>query len=48
MPRIVLTIIAMIAVLAVSLDASAQSKKCKRGFYYDEASGKCVPRRGSG
>ena len=47
MSRIVLAMLAMIAVLALGLDASAQSKKCKKGYYYNEATGKCVPRRGS-
>ena len=47
MSRIVLAVLAMIAVLALGLDASAQSKKCKKGYYYNEAAGKCVPRRGS-
>ena len=37
----------MIAVLAVGFDASAQSR-CKKGYYYDEETGKCIKRRGSG
>ena len=48
MPRLILTIMAMIAMLAVGFDALAQSKKCPKGFYYDEETGKCVARRGSG
>jgi hypothetical protein len=48
MPRLILTIMAMIAMLAVGFDALAQSKKCPKGFYYDEQTGKCVARRGSG
>jgi hypothetical protein len=46
MSRIVLAMLAMIAALALSFDASAQ--KCKKGYYYDADTGKCVPRRGSG
>jgi hypothetical protein len=48
MPRLILTAMAMIAMLAVGFDALAQSKKCPKGFYYDEETGKCVARRGSG
>jgi hypothetical protein len=47
MSRIVLAVLAIIAVLALGFDASAQSKKCKSGYYYDEDTGKCVARRGS-
>jgi hypothetical protein len=47
MSRIVLAVLAMIAALALSFDASAQ-KKCKKGYYFDADTGKCVPRRGSG
>jgi hypothetical protein len=48
MSRIVLTVMALIAMLAVGFEASAQSKKCPKGYYYDEGSGKCIARRGSG
>ena len=48
MPRLLLTAMAMIAMLAVGFDALSQSKKCPKGFYYDEETGKCVARRGSG
>jgi hypothetical protein len=47
MLRFVVAVLAMVAVLALGFDASAQSKKCKKGYYYDEATGKCVARRGS-
>jgi hypothetical protein len=47
MSRIVLTVMTLIAMLAVGF-ASAQSKKCPKGYYYDEATGKCFARRGSG
>ena len=48
MSRIVLTVMAMIAMLAVGFGAAAKSKKCPKGFYYDEETGKCIARRGSG
>jgi hypothetical protein len=48
MSRIVITVMALIAMLAVGFDASAQSKKCPKGYYYDEETGKCIARRGSG
>jgi len=48
MSRIVPIIIAMIAMLTVGFDASAQTSKCKKGYYYDEETGKCIKRRGSG
>lgn len=48
MSRIFLTIMAVTAMLAVGFDALAESKKCPKGFYYDEETGKCVARRGSG
>jgi hypothetical protein len=48
MSRLILTVMAMMAMLAVGFDAMAQSKKCPKGFYYDEETGKCVARRGSG
>lgn len=48
MSRIVLAAMAMIAMFAVGFDALAQSKKCPEGFYYDEETGKCISRRGSG
>jgi hypothetical protein len=47
MSKIVLAVLAIIAVLALGFEASAQ-KKCKTGYYYDADTGKCVPRRGSG
>ncbi len=48
MSRIFLTIMAVTAMLAVGFDALAGAKKCPKGFYYDEETGKCVARRGSG
>jgi hypothetical protein len=48
MSRIVVTALALVAMLAVGFDASAKSKKCPRGYYYDEQTGKCIARRGSG
>ena len=48
MSRIVLTVMATIAMLAVGFDALAQSKKCPKGYYYDEETGMCIARRGSG
>jgi hypothetical protein len=48
MSRIVLTVMALIAMLAVGFAASAQAKKCPRGYYYDEETGMCIARRGSG
>jgi hypothetical protein len=48
MLRLVPIAIAMIALVAASFDASAQSKKCKPGYYYDEETGMCIKRRGSG
>lgn len=48
MSRLILTIMAVMAMLTVGFDAMAQSKKCPKGFYYDEETGKCVARRGSG
>jgi hypothetical protein len=47
MLRILLALLSMGAVLALGFDASAQSKRCPKGYYYDEEIGKCVPRRGS-
>jgi hypothetical protein len=47
MLKIILAVLTMSAVLALGLDASAQSKKCPKGYYYDEEIGKCVARRGS-
>ena len=32
----------------IGFAAAAESKKCPKGFYYDEETGKCVARRGSG
>jgi len=46
MLRLVPIAIAMITLLATSFDASAA--KCKKGYYYDEETGKCIKRRGSG
>jgi len=46
MLRLVPIAIALIAVLATSFDASAA--RCKKGYYYDEETGKCIKRRGSG
>jgi hypothetical protein len=46
MLRLVPIAIVMIAVLAASFDASAA--RCKKGYYYDEETGMCIKRRGSG
>ena len=48
MSRLVFGLLAIMAVLALGFDASAQTKKCKKGYYYNESIGKCVARRGSG
>ena len=48
MCRLAVCSMAMMAILAVGFDAMAQSKKCPKGFYYNEETGKCVARRGSG
>lgn len=47
MSKIVIALLAMIAVLALGFNASAQSKKCPKGYYYNDEIGKCVARRGS-
>ena len=47
MLRIVLAVLTMSAVLALGFDAYAQSKKCPKGYYYDEEIKMCVARRGS-
>ncbi len=46
MLRLVPIAIVMIAVLGTSFDASAA--RCKKGYYYDEETGMCIKRRGSG
>ena len=43
-----LALLSIIALLAFGFDASAESKKCPKGYVYDEESGKCVVKRGSG
>lgn len=49
MSKMVLALLAISALLVTGFDASAQSKKCKQGYQYDEGTGKCVSRRrGSG
>ena len=48
MLRLVPVAIVTIAMLAASFDVSAQTSKCKKGYYYDEETGKCIKRRGSG
>lgn len=48
MSKVVFALLAIIAVAALGFDASAQSKKCKKGYVYDSSTGKCVSRRGSG
>ncbi len=48
MSRAVLALLSIMALLALGFDASAQSKKCPKGYVYDEDTGKCVGRRGSG
>lgn len=48
MSRAVLALLIM-ALLAFGFDASAQSKKCPKGYVYDDHTGKCVSsQRGSG
>jgi hypothetical protein len=48
MSKILFTLLAITTLLALGFDASAQSKKCPKGYVYDEDTGKCVSRRGSG
>ena len=48
MLRSALALLTICSVLALGFDAYAQSKKCPKGYYYDEEVGKCVLRRGSG
>ncbi len=48
MARLVLSLVAIVALLGVGFEASAGSKKCPKGYYYDASTGKCVMRRGSG
>ena len=48
MSKVLFTVLAITALLALGFDASAQSKKCPKGYVYDEDTGKCVGRRGSG
>ena len=48
MSKVILSLFAIVALLAFGFDASAQSKKCPKGYVYDEDTGKCVVRRGSG
>ena len=48
MTKAVLAVLPLIALFMVaSFDASAQSRKCPKGFVYDAETGKCVGRRGS-
>ncbi len=48
MTKAVLAVLPLIAVFVVaSFDASAQSRKCPKGYVYDVETGKCVSRRGS-
>lgn len=48
MSKAALALLSIIALLALGFDASAQSKKCPKGYVYDKDTGKCVSRRGSG
>lgn len=47
MSKIIVAAFTIVAVIAFGFEASAQSKKCPDGYYYDEEIGKCVKRRGS-
>lgn len=48
MSKAALALLSIIVLLALGFDASAQSKKCPKGYVYSEDTGKCVSRRGSG
>ena len=48
MSKTILSLLTIMAVLALGFEASAQAKKCPKGYMYNPATGKCVPRRGSG
>jgi hypothetical protein len=47
MTKTIVLILATIAVAALSLDASAQTKRCPKGKVYDPDTGRCVTPRGS-
>jgi len=47
MARTLFALLATLAVAALSLDASAQTKKCPQGQVYNPDTGKCVTPRGS-
>lgn len=48
LPNIIFVLLTALALFVLGLDASAQSKKCPKGYKYDETSGQCVSSRGSG
>jgi hypothetical protein len=47
MAKILVALLATLAFAALSLDASAQTRKCPEGKVYDPDTGKCVTPRGS-
>jgi hypothetical protein len=47
MAKLLVALVATVAFAVVSLDASAQAKKCPEGKVYDPDTGKCVTPRGS-
>jgi len=47
MARTLVALLATLAVATLSLDASAQTKKCPQGKVYNPDTGKCVTPRGS-
>jgi hypothetical protein len=47
MARILVALLALLAFSALSLEVSAQTKKCPEGKVYDPDTGKCVTPRGS-
>jgi hypothetical protein len=47
MKRIFVSLLAVSALLAFAGDPATAAKKCKAGKVFDEATGKCVTKRGS-
>ena len=47
MTKTVVLLLATLTFAILSIDASAQTKKCPQGKVYDPDSGKCVTPRGS-
>lgn len=47
MSKVIIALLAIIAVAALSVDAFAQKRKCKQGYTYDPNTGTCVSTRGS-